>query len=83
MGKTTSTVDRISAASASGVAATPVTSGSRPSAMVSVSGSTSARNQDPSRAMPTGTTSNRAGSRWRRMLPADTHEMACSELRPP
>ena len=33
--------------------------------------------------MPTGTTSKRSGSRLRRMLPADTHEMACSLLRPP
>ena len=33
--------------------------------------------------MPTGTTSNRSRSRWRSTLPAETHEMACSLLRPP
>lgn len=39
--------------------------------------------QAPARVMPTGTASNRCGSRLRRMLPADTHEMECSLLRPP
>jgi len=44
---------------------------------------TVASTQAPSRVMPTGTTSYWSGSRARRMLPALTHEIACSVLRPP
>jgi hypothetical protein len=61
----------------------PLTSGSRPSVIASVSGRASVSIHDPSGVMPTATTSNRSGSRLRRMLPAETQEMACSELRPP
>jgi hypothetical protein len=59
------------------------TSGSLPSVMASVSGLASVSTQEPPGVMPTATTSKCSGSRWRRMLPAETHEMACSELRPP
>src|ERR1700731_2733705 len=51
--------------------------------IASASGSPSVSTQEPSGVMPIATTSNRCGSRLRRMLPADTHEMACSLLRPP
>ena len=51
--------------------------------MASVSGLASVSTHDPCGVMPIATTSNRSGSRLRRMLPADTQEMACSELRPP
>ena len=51
--------------------------------MASVSGLASVSTQDPSGVMPTATTSKRSGSRLRRMLPAETQEIACSELRPP
>jgi len=51
--------------------------------MASVSGRPSVRIQEPRDDNPTATTSKRAGSRLRKMLPAETHEIACSELRPP
>ena len=51
--------------------------------IASRSGSSVPSTQAPSRAMPTGTTSNRSRSRWRSTLPAETQEMACSLLRPP
>lgn len=51
--------------------------------LASAAGSPSVSTHDPSGVMPIATTSNRSGSRLRRMLPAETHEMACSLLRPP
>ena len=72
-----------SAGNANSVPDSPLTSGSRPSVIARVSGRPSVSTHDPPGVMPTATTSNRSGSRLRRMLPAETHEMACSELRPP
>src|SRR4051812_38879425 len=60
----------------------PVTSGSRPSVMLSCWPS-SASTQRPSVAMPTGTTSYFSGSSAPITLPAETQEIACSALRPP
>src|SRR6185312_6156576 len=51
--------------------------------IASCSGSSVPSTHAPSRAIPTGTTSNRSRSRWRSTLPAETQEMACSLLRPP
>src|SRR2546426_11488965 len=46
-------------------------------------GSDGPNTQRPSGVMPTGRTSNRAGSRLASTLAADTQDTACSELRPP
>ena len=69
--------------SASAVPEASLTPGSLPSVMASPSGRPSPSTHDPCGVIPTATTSNRPGSRLRRMLPAETHEIACSELRPP
>ena len=59
------------------------TEGRARSSMVSSRGSSAPTTQAPSRVMPTGTTSNRSRSRLASTLPAETHEIACSPLRPP
>ncbi|COW89082.1 Uncharacterised protein [Mycobacterium tuberculosis] len=51
--------------------------------IVRASGLASVSTHEPAGVIPTAITSNRRESRLRRMLPADTHEMACSLLRPP
>src|SRR5690606_22677418 len=97
IGKTTSTAPSTAPASSSAtsapdlvgsgvsVSAVPVasTEGSAswlsPIAAVSASAST----QPPSGVMPIGTGSNLPGSRCRNTLAADTHDTACSLLRPP
>ena len=59
------------------------TLGSWPSVMASVSGRASVEHPGALGGDADGTTSYRSGSRFRRTLPAETQEMACSELRPP
>lgn len=72
-----------SAGSANSVPDADVTSGSCRSLIASAAGLPSVSTHEPCGVMPIATTSNRRGSRLRRMLPAETHEMACSLLRPP
>src|SRR5271167_711713 len=72
-----------SAGRASSVPDSELTPGSCRLLIASASGLPSVSTHEPSGVMPTATTSKRCGSRLRRMLPADTHEMACSLLRPP
>src|SRR5699024_3024888 len=59
------------------------TVGNRPSLISSSAGSAVPSTQPPSGVIPTGTISNRSRSRFASTLPAETHEMACSLLRPP
>ena len=96
-GKTTSTWDSSSLSRPASTATRPwlegspartsplpsSTEGSSRPRMASCAESPVPSTQRPSRVIPTGTASNRSGSRLPRTQPADRHEMVCSLLRPP
>ena len=82
-GSSTSSPPRVGSPGRASAVRAASTDGSARSEITSSRGSSVPSTQPPSAVMPTGTTSNRSGSRCPSTDPAETHEIACSLLRPP